>query len=226
MNSSKTIQFKKRVNRIQVLESPGSILCPVGYLKTYLKAASRSPSQSLFTYSYGAYNNKLKLACKDIGLKGQYSTHSVRRGSASYLSTFLPLHDVKSYGDWKSWAVLLYLADTYASRKSKDQLVSEKLCEFVWTLLNSLGKCMSGLGQMLSSCHCICSHNMYSISRHRLYDNIFWETNCSYVVHNITTWWRHLQVTPLSLSTAHSIQIYRRKNTVFFFLMFHFVHMK
>ena len=130
MYSSKTIQCRERVNRIPVVESVGSLLCPVRFLRLYLDASKRKSFNSLFSFSYSSYNSKLKLACKEIGLTGHYSTHSVRRGSASYLATFLPLHDVKSHGDWRSWAVLLYLSDTYDSRKQKDLAVSDHLSAF------------------------------------------------------------------------------------------------
>ena len=130
IRSSKTVQYRERINRIPVVESPGSILCPVGVLKTYLSITKKSPSAPIFGYTYNSYATKFKSLCRVIGLQGHYSTHSVRRGSASYLATFLPLHDVKSYGDWRSWAVLLYLSDTYESRVVKDKLVATNLAKF------------------------------------------------------------------------------------------------
>ena len=130
VTSSKTIQFKQRVNRIPVVKSPGSILCPVGVLRRYLSMSKKSPTSTLFGYSYTSYSEKFKSLCSIIGLEGHYSTHSVRRGSASYLASFLPIHDVKCYGDWRSWAVLLYLSDTYSSRVTKDKLVASHLSEF------------------------------------------------------------------------------------------------
>ena len=132
MTSSKTIQFRERVNRIPIVAAPGSILCPVAVLKSYITATRRTDLDPLFGFTYNMYNDKLKSLCKLIGLEGHYSTHSVRRGSASYLATFMPIHDVKAYGDWKSWAVLLYLSDTYSSRKSKDKLVAQQLGVFTY----------------------------------------------------------------------------------------------
>ena len=129
MRSSKTIQFKERVNKIPVVSSP-SVLCPVSVLQDYIASSKRKSTSPLFGYSYNAYNSRLKSECKDIGLVGHYSTHSVRRGAATYLSTFMPLHDVKTYGDWKSWAVLLYLADSYSTRQSKDVLVADNLANY------------------------------------------------------------------------------------------------
>ena len=130
MRSSKTIQYRQRLNRIPVVESVNSVLCPVRVLRLYISRSERRSSDRLFGFGYEAYNKRLKSLCHSIGLHGHYSTHSVRRGSASYLSTFMPLHDVKAYGDWRSWSVLLYLADNYTSRMSKDYLVAEKLSEF------------------------------------------------------------------------------------------------
>ena len=129
MRSSKTIQYKERVNKIPVIKS-SSVLCPVNILRQYISSSKRGDGDPLFGYSYNRYNSRLKTACTDIGLKGHFSTHSVRRGSATYLSSFLPIHEVKTYGDWKSWAVLLYLADSYESRLDKDKLVAEELSVF------------------------------------------------------------------------------------------------
>ena len=131
IRSSKTVQFRERTNVVPVLTSPNSILCPVSVLKNYMRLLHRKPTSPLFPLTYNIYSSKLKAACGKIGLVGHYSTHSVRRGAASYLATFLPLHDVKAYGDWRSWAVLLYLSDTYDSRKAKDRAVAERLAVFV-----------------------------------------------------------------------------------------------
>ena len=131
IRSSKTVQFHERINIIPVLESSSTVLCPVFYLRTYLSRSRRVPSQPLFGLTYNSYSQKFSSECKAIGLEGHYTTHSVRRGAASYLATFLPLHDVKTYGDWRSWAVLLYLSDTYDSRRYKDKLVAERLSAFI-----------------------------------------------------------------------------------------------
>ena len=130
IRSSKTIQFRERVNVVPVVESKDSVLCPVAVLRDYLAARPRKPTDPLFGVSYSTYSSKFSSMCKAIGLEGQYTTHSVRRGAATYLASFLPLHDVKTYGDWRSWAVLIYLSDTYDSRKYKDAVVADKLSVF------------------------------------------------------------------------------------------------
>ena len=131
IRSSKTIQFKERKLTVPLLESPGSVLCPCGYIRYYLNSYKCHPEMSLFQYTYSVFNKKLKSLCKTAGLQGNFSTHSLRRGSATFLSSFLPMHVVKTYGDWKSWAVLLYISDDYAARRQKDLLVAKELSNYV-----------------------------------------------------------------------------------------------
>lgn len=127
VRSSKTIQFKERVQLIPIIKADDTVLCPCEFLWRYIQWAKLAPSSNLFPYSYTRFSSLFKKLCSKAGLKGNYTTHSMRRGSATFLASFLPLHVVKAYGDWKSWSVLLYIADTYSSRKQKDVLVAQKL---------------------------------------------------------------------------------------------------
>ena len=131
IHSSKTLQFKERKHVIPVVRAQGSPLCPVRALSLYMVRSGLRPSDYIFPYTYKTFSTKLKALCVEAGLVGDYSTHSLRRGSATYLSTFLPLHEVKRYGDWKSLAVLLYISDNYKARRSKDALVAAHLGVFV-----------------------------------------------------------------------------------------------
>ena len=130
VKSSKTIQYRERVQRVPVLESPGSMLCPVLRLRQYISNSGLSKESYLFPYTYNLFSTKLHKACTKAGLKGDYATHSLRRGSATFLASFLPLHEVRQYGDWKSWAVLLYISDNYVSRMSKDVEVARRWSDF------------------------------------------------------------------------------------------------
>ena len=127
IRSSKTIQFKERVVKVPVVKADNSKLCPCGYLKYYLSRLNIHAEEPLFPFTYNIFSSRLKKACTQAGLIGNFTTHSLRRGSATFLSTFLPMHVVKTYGDWRSWAVLLYISDDYSSRKAKDVLVADKL---------------------------------------------------------------------------------------------------
>ena len=94
INSSKTVQYRERQEVVPVVRA-ASALCPILPLKVFLATSCRSSSSTLFGHSYNQYSTKLKSLCKRISLVGQYSSHSVRRGAASFLATFMPLHDVK-----------------------------------------------------------------------------------------------------------------------------------
>ena len=124
VHSSKTIQYKERIQRIPVWEAPGSPLCPVTALRLYVERAGLGQESFLFDFTYRKMVTSLKQLCVKARLQGDYSTHSLRRGSATYLATFLPLHEVKRYGDWKSLAVLFYISDNYRLRRTKDELVA------------------------------------------------------------------------------------------------------
>ena len=130
VHSSKTIQFKERVQCIPIIQSTGSVLCPVRSLRHYITMSGLSGMDRLFPYTYKIFSTRLHLACTKAGLVGDFATHSLRRGSASFLATFLPLHEVKQYGDWKSWSVLLYISDNYQSRIRKDVEVARRWRDF------------------------------------------------------------------------------------------------
>ena len=131
VHSSKTIQYKERVQRIPVLEARNSVLCPVRALRVYISNARLSPGDVLFPYTYREFSTRLHTACTKAGLRGDFSTHSLRRGAATFLASFLPLHEVRRYGDWRSWAVLLYISDSYKCRMTKDREVARR-----WNSLN------------------------------------------------------------------------------------------
>lgn len=136
--SSKTIQFRERVLKIPIVESPGSIICPVRWLKTYLSLCKVPHKGPLFLdvktkkpLSYNKFTDRLKELVNIADIPGRITCHSLRRGGATYLSRLgLPLHDVKMYGDWKSLSVLLYLADDTETRLLKDYRVAHSLAQF------------------------------------------------------------------------------------------------
>lgn len=136
--SSKTIQFRERLVKIPIVKSPGSVLCPVRWLKVYLELCKVPDKGPLFLdyesrkpLSYHKFSERLKQLVKVAHIPGRITCHSLRRGSATYLSRLgLPLHDVKMYGDWKSLSVLLYLADDTETRLIKDYPVARSLSLF------------------------------------------------------------------------------------------------
>lgn len=135
LRSSKTVQFRERVVTIPVIESPGSILCPVRWLRLYLKYVQVPLKGPLFVIPstkkplpYGLFARRLHSLIKAAELIGRFTSHSLRRGCATYLSRLgLPLHDIKVYGDWRSLSVLLYLSGDVNTRLIKDRAVARSL---------------------------------------------------------------------------------------------------
>lgn len=138
IRSSKTIQFREREVIVPIVASPKSLLCPVRWLRKYLKLVYVAPSSPLFVIPktqspllYRNFSARLKSAVRDGKIKGKITTHSIRRGSATFLSRLgMPLHDIKVCGDWRSLSVLLYLSGDLQTRLIKDVHIAESLGQF------------------------------------------------------------------------------------------------
>ena len=134
---TKTIQYGERVLEIPFSVIPGSPLCVASFLGRLLKRTGVSGGDLLFQYfhrgrlmvmSYEVFSVELKRLSKLVGLEGKVSSHSLRRGGASYLASIgFDLIDIKNRGDWKSLSVLLYLVDSLDKKVSKDKIVSSFL---------------------------------------------------------------------------------------------------
>lgn len=138
IRSSKTIQYHERELNIPVIASPGSLLCPVFWLKRYFSRVKVPPHAPLFIspgslspLTYKSFSTRLKSVLAAAKLSGNYSSHSLRRGAATFLSRIgLPLHDIKTAGDWRSLSVLLYLSGDIKSRLIKDKTVAQNLSKY------------------------------------------------------------------------------------------------
>jgi len=92
----------------QLPEIPNQPLCPVGALKSMFLLSS----DSVFTFTtplgtkpllYGKFTKDLKGLLKQLGLCTGYSSHSFRRGGASFmLQVGIPGEMIKLMGDWRS----------------------------------------------------------------------------------------------------------------------------
>jgi hypothetical protein len=117
VRSSKTIQFRERVHTVVLPYFPNHPLCPVTALKNFLSLTGRRrPDESLFDValaplSASAFRSRLARVLALLNLSSaDYSTHSLRRGGATWLCTAgVPLHVIKVLGDWHSDCVFRYL---------------------------------------------------------------------------------------------------------------------
>lgn len=119
VSRSKTIQFRERIHEIPISRGGGS-LCAVSLLKAYFHEfptilsaplLSRFKDGKLIKVTYKKALSFLKTWAKSAGVQKDVGMHSLRRGSATLMSLGgIPIEHIKNRGDWKSSAVLQYLA--------------------------------------------------------------------------------------------------------------------
>ena len=136
LNKTKTIQYGERSLEIPFSYAHDSIFCVATYVKRLIVSLRLHSTDYLFQYktgsrrvpqTYGVFSAQLKALSSRVGLK-DISSHSLRRGGASFLfSIGFTLVEIKSRGDWRSLAVLLYLTDSLERKVSKDRTVVDFL---------------------------------------------------------------------------------------------------
>ena len=136
---SKTIQFKQRRLLIPVVRlPPGHPLCAVQAYEHHLHCHPAPSSSPAFLKSsdgeikpitYDALGTKLRSVLASVGLDpSKYSTHSLRRGGASYaFKCGAPVELISLQGDWSSDAVLLYIAQPLERRLSVARLIASNI---------------------------------------------------------------------------------------------------
>ena len=136
--SSKTDQFGDKPREIVVTENSASVLCPVAWLKRLCLIAKPHTSDCVFRVkvvggtspmSYSWLRRKLSDVVSKAGLSGTgISTHSFRRGSASFMSGIgYELSDVKRRGGWASNTVLEYIDELPGNDWLKDSRFANHL---------------------------------------------------------------------------------------------------
>ena len=120
MKWSKTIQFGERVLETPLIAIPGSVLCPISAYKRMCKKVRAKNSDPLFTLpdksciTYKMFQSKLLVRLLISKLKLDplmFSTHSFRRGGATYaFKSNIPSELIQLHGDWSSNAYKKYLS--------------------------------------------------------------------------------------------------------------------
>jgi hypothetical protein len=127
VRSSKTAQLGDRPRRLLLprLRRPSRavLLCPWTALVAHLRSGGRNwPGESrLFCYRSGCelrplsepmFSRLLGDSIRRAGITGDFASHSLRRGGATFASACgLPLDDIKTLGDWTSSVVCRYVGD-------------------------------------------------------------------------------------------------------------------
>ena len=130
VRSSKTDQIGKGCT-VPVSASRDPALCPVRALMFLFKKFSRSKRVQLFSCStvpcltYSMFAKCFKKLVLRAGLKGDFASHSLRRGGATYMSLLnCSIPEIKSRGMWKSDCVFKYIVPDLEAKKVSDRKVA------------------------------------------------------------------------------------------------------
>ena len=135
ISKSKTIQFREKVHRIPVAKVRNKELCAVYWVKRHFQECPAPRGAQAFRVprngnsvplSYSYYLSVIKYLCAVAGLDPTlFSTHSLRRGGATFLRLCgAPIEVIKERGDWQSDAVFVYLKASLAERLTTDMRVA------------------------------------------------------------------------------------------------------
>ena len=136
VSSSKTIQHKQYVLTIPVRYVMDKRFCAVAALLYHFKHYPAGEREPLFinpkTGKPLIYRDLLafiKRLATSIGIvDSRVGCHSLRRSGAAFMHSIgVPLEDIMSIGDWRSMAVLSYLATPMSRKKYIQDCVAEKL---------------------------------------------------------------------------------------------------
>ena len=131
---TKTIQYGERLLEIPFAKVLSSVFCVDYYLRLHLRRSKLKGSDFLFQFksnhkwfpmTYKRFSKTLSEMTSKLKITGKISTHSLRRGGATWLHSIgYDLVEIKTRGDWKSLAVLLYLQDGISRKVQKDKVAA------------------------------------------------------------------------------------------------------
>lgn len=138
VKSTKTLRFRERVLEIPLYFVRNRIFDVVTQLQWLFWAIPADPSQPIFLVpgksgvkqvTYSKMLSFLKYCVSLIGLSPEdVGLHSLRRSGVTYMySLGIPIEDIRKMGDWRSLAVLLYIASPLERKLSVEEVVSEQL---------------------------------------------------------------------------------------------------
>ena len=116
VRSSKTLKKGDTVQYLPVVWSDDRDICAVTWLKRFLKLFPKTNVGPLFALdgkppSYSRFLSEFKKLLAKAGVEGNFATHSLRRGGATFMSmSGCTIAEVKERGRWKSDCVYRYIS--------------------------------------------------------------------------------------------------------------------
>ena len=157
----------ERVHYAVLPSYPGHPLCPVSALRHFLTLSGEDfeSSTCLFRFrkqrsvvvpSANWVRSKLSKLLNQLGFASSFfSSHSLRRGGASWLlNAGVPLHIIRILGDWKSDAVFQYLCPS-------PEAIFSHFLQIVILFFHQSQTFFSGFGLSLSAFSCYFGYAMF-----------------------------------------------------------------
>lgn len=134
VRSSKTSRKYLPSFEIPIYARNNHVLCPVWWLKLLFEEFPRKPDDYLFStnnvhsLSYNSFRRIFKIFCNRAGIVGNFASHSLRRGGATFMSKIgLPVTEIKDRGLWSSNVVFEYIKPSVEHRRDVDEVFSSFL---------------------------------------------------------------------------------------------------
>lgn len=133
VRSTKTLKFKERVLEIPLYYVNNPIFDVVRQLRWMFSHIPADPCQPIFLVpgksglKQVTYSKMLTFLKKCVSLihlpPADVGLHSLRRSGVTYMySLGIPIEDIRKMGDWRSLAVLLYIASPLERKLSVEQV--------------------------------------------------------------------------------------------------------
>lgn len=135
VHSSKTMKEGGQSVLLPLVKSRDPLLCPVYWIKyiwyrfpTMGQSSPMLSTPKLPKFKYGLFSRVFRLLRRQAAICGNYSSHSLRRGGASFMANKgLSLQEIKDKGLWSSDVVFRYIIPSLEARKRVDKKFSSLL---------------------------------------------------------------------------------------------------
>ena len=135
VRATKTLKYRERTLRIPVCTVKDSPLCAVSALRKHFHDCPAPGDSPIFVFHNGSlvlYSHVMGFLKRLSALIGKdpdsVGLHSLRRSGAQFLHQIgVPLEDIKSVGDWSSWAVLMYLISPFERKVDIDMYAAKMI---------------------------------------------------------------------------------------------------
>ena len=133
VRSSKTLKNGKNELCIPINLGKDKSICAVRHLRMLVNRFPKGPSDPLFStasitkFSYSMFSKRFSKLISRAGLVGDFASHSMRRGGATYMSMIdCNVAEIKARGHWASDCVFRYIKPPLSHLAVVDKKVADK----------------------------------------------------------------------------------------------------